>query len=316
MDKMQKLGELLRESRENKKITTYEASSGTKIRESMIIALEKGDYKLFTSDTHLKSFIKAYSKFLGINEEKAIAMYRRERMIVEETTESLLKKTKSDFNIAGKLAKILNWPAFSILIGLTLITVIIYFFYIQIQAFYIAPRLEIIAPRQNSIIENEVFVIEGITDSISVKVVVDGNQANFIDSQGRFRVNGKFNQPGAKRFTISAENEFRKKSEINLDLIYTPRQSIILKQKIKFFNKSKADIKFSYTTDNKLIFEIITIKPQESSELDFDSKIMVRDFDISKLDIYLNGSTNPLSSISSKGFTVEIENSIPIIKTN
>lgn len=315
MDRMQKLGELLEQTREKKNISISDASSGTKIRESMIRALENGDYKIFTSDTHLKSFIKAYARFLGINEEKAIAMYRRERKIIEETQENLNKKVQSDFSIAGKLSKFLSWKFFTAIIGLSLISVIVYFFYVQIQAFYIEPRLEIISPQQNSIIDSEVFLIEGFTDNISVKVIVDGNQAQ-IDANGRFRVNGRFNQPGPKKFSIIAENEFRKKTEINLDLTYTPKQTIVTKQKVRFFNKGNTDTTFSYTTDNKAVFEDQIVRPLESSEIDFDSKLGVRNFDVTKLDIYLNGSSTPLSSISSKEFTIEIENSIPIIKTN
>lgn len=316
MDRMQKLGELLTSARERKGISTKEASNQTKIRESMIIAMESGDYNLFSSDTHLKGFIKAYAKYLGINDEKALAMYRRERRIVEESPELVNKKASSNLSIAGKLGKIFNWRIFSLFIGFILISVIIYFFYVQIQAFYREPRLEIVTPIQNQILENDSFVIEGITDNSSVKVVVDGNQANFINPEGRFKVNARFNQAGSRRFTIIAENQFQKKTEYNLDLTYRPNQVVIEKNKLKLFNKGNTDVLIKYTTDNKLVFDDLLIRPLSSFEIDFDSKVSVKDFDTSKIDVYLNSNSASLSSIQSKQFTIQIENSLPIIKTD
>ena len=316
MDRMQKLGELLREFREKKKMSTSAASSATKIRESMIIAMENGDYKLFNSDIHLKGFIKAYAKFLGINDEKAIAMYRRERKIIEETPEEIEMKASKRFNIGGRIAKIFNWKAFTAILSLLLISIIIYFFYIQIQAFYVPPRLEIISPKSNTTLNSDTFTIEGFTDNISVRVSVDGNQATFVESSGKFRVNAKFNQPGPKRFTITAENEFKKKTELSLDLVYTPQETLISRQKVRFFNKSASETQFSYTIDNKSANEVQILKPQESSEIDFDLKLGIKNFDPTKLDVYLNTSSSPLNSINAKEFTITIENSVPIIKTN
>ena len=56
-------------------------------------ALEESNYDSFPSEVYLKGFLKNYAKFLGINTERALAMYRRERDFKKnEPTISMSKK--------------------------------------------------------------------------------------------------------------------------------------------------------------------------------------------------------------------------------
>jgi transcriptional regulator with XRE-family HTH domain len=314
--KMKKLGELLRETRERKKLSIEDISNSTKIRSSMVVAIENGDYRNFNNDVHIQSFIKTYASFLGIDKEKAIALYRRERQILDEGVDVIKNKLRLDYSLFGKIQRLLTIKTV-ISISLFFITsVIIYFFYIQFQAFYVPPRLAITSPSQNAIVENETFVIEGITDNISVKVYVDGTEASFIDSDGRFRVVARFNQPGPKRFTITAENQFGKNTQYNLDLIYSPIPEQSVNHKLNIVNIHTEEIEFSYRIDERLLFENLIIRPFEQTEIVFDSRIEVRGIDVNKLNLFLNNNQNPLKSIESENFTIIFESGVPIIKTN
>lgn len=311
---MQKLGDLLKATREEKEISIKEASSSTKIREKMIEALESGAYDSFTSDTHLKSFIRAYSKYLGLNEDKTLAMYRRERQISYNSEGEIRKKTSKNYPLSNFISFVFNLKTLLGLIFLIILVVTLYFFYSQWQTFNQPPSLVIIKPNQNDTLEQENFVIEGITDSLSVKVVVDGNDANFVDSKGRFRVNAKFTEPGNKRFTLIAENEFKKRTEFNLDLIYKPKEVKITKQKIKVVNNAVTTMSFTYAKDTKTTFETAQIKSKEFIEIEYDSKLDIKNFDYTNLSLYLDEDINPIKSLDSKEFSIIIENSRPLIK--
>ena len=73
------IGALLKERRKERKLTLGQISEITKIRSEYLKALEESNYDSFPSEVYLKGFLKNYAKFLGINTERALAMYRRER---------------------------------------------------------------------------------------------------------------------------------------------------------------------------------------------------------------------------------------------
>lgn len=314
MYRMQKLSDLFREKREKLGIGLDEASSATKIRTSLLSALENSDYEAFTSDTHLKSFIKSYAKYLEINEDKALAMYRRERSYSENDETNVLQKTDKNYSLSFLFGSVFNIKTLTgIVLGLILIGVIYFFYSLWLSANQ-PPSIVILKPADNEIIEQESFVIEGISNSPLVKIVVDGVDANYVDTQGKFRVNAKFTQPGLKRFTILAVNEFQKRSEYNLDLIYRPKEETVQKRKVKIVNTSNLNQTLSYAKDTKVTFENVNLKAQESFETDFDSKIEFKNFNQQTMDFYIDDDTLPIQSIDSGQFSIIIENTRVIIK--
>ncbi len=72
------IGSILKEKRREQKLEIKQISDIIKIRIDYLQALEDGDYYKFPSEVYLKGFLKNYAKYLGINTEKALAMYRRE----------------------------------------------------------------------------------------------------------------------------------------------------------------------------------------------------------------------------------------------
>jgi cytoskeletal protein RodZ len=68
-------GERLQREREMRGITLEEISASTKIGIRSLRALEKEDFDQLPGGVFNKGFVRAYAKYLGINEEQAVADY-------------------------------------------------------------------------------------------------------------------------------------------------------------------------------------------------------------------------------------------------
>ena len=75
---MRTVGQVLKEERERKFYTLEEIEKATKIRKELLEALEEGNYKKLPPPTFIQGFIKNYGKFLNLDTEKLLAIFRRE----------------------------------------------------------------------------------------------------------------------------------------------------------------------------------------------------------------------------------------------
>ena len=73
------LGDLLRETREQKNLSLEDAEKGTNIRKLYIKAIEDGNYDKLPGEVFLKGFMKTYAKFLGLDGQKIIEQYKAEK---------------------------------------------------------------------------------------------------------------------------------------------------------------------------------------------------------------------------------------------
>lgn len=71
----QTLGEKLREAREAKGISLSEVAEQTRISPYYIEAIERDDYKPLPGGIFNKGFVKSFAKYVGINENDALAAY-------------------------------------------------------------------------------------------------------------------------------------------------------------------------------------------------------------------------------------------------
>jgi transcriptional regulator with XRE-family HTH domain len=311
---MQTLGDLFRTTRERKGISVTEVSEATKIREALIHALENGHYHVFTSETHAKSFLRTYAKYLCLNEEKVLALYRRDRELnklkINDNYPTRIK-LKTLIPLADYIFNSKN--ILRLVIGTTVI-LIGYFFYSILLSVNAPPSIVIISPKNNEVIRQETFTIEGYTNSPQVKVIVDGVIAEYIDATGRFIVNARFNQPGLKRFNIIAENQFQKRNEYSLDLIYHPPQKTQEKKSIRIKNNSQFEQKILIAFDGKKIFDEFIIPTNESREFEYVSNIEFKNFNFEALSIYLDDDTEPIRSIDSNEFSINIDGVRVILK--
>lgn len=312
MVQMKTVGQTLRETREAKGITIKQVSNSIKIRESLIEALETGEYFAFSSDMHLKSFLRSYSVYLGLSEEMVMALYRRERRIdLPENTKT--NKEKIDNKGTLVFSKYFSPKLIISILAILLTTGIFYFFYTQWRAFNTPPVLDISYPKQNEVLTNESFVIEGFTGDPSVKVILDGNEANYVNSQGSWKINAKFTEPGIKRLQVIAQNQFNKRTERIVDVVYKPEVKEE-KQRVRIKNPSKNIYNLTVTKDEALAAESLSIGGESTIDIQFDRSLKVSNFDKTVLQLYINEDQSPTNAVDSNTFIVLIENSRPIIK--
>lgn len=64
------LGELLKEKRQEKKLSLQDAENGTSIRTSYLQAIEENQVEYLISPVYIQGFIRQYSSFLGLDVEE------------------------------------------------------------------------------------------------------------------------------------------------------------------------------------------------------------------------------------------------------
>lgn len=73
---MESIGEKLRTARDNRGITIDQATRETHIARNYLIALEAETFDDFPGETYLIGFLRSYSKYLELNDDEMVALYR------------------------------------------------------------------------------------------------------------------------------------------------------------------------------------------------------------------------------------------------
>ncbi|HAL62763.1 MAG TPA: DUF4115 domain-containing protein, partial [Chloroflexi bacterium] len=77
---MGELGEMLREARERKGVSRAEVEEETKIRESLIKALEEQDYGVLPDRIYAKGLLKNYARYLGLDTSEVMRLFGEEEL--------------------------------------------------------------------------------------------------------------------------------------------------------------------------------------------------------------------------------------------
>lgn len=73
---MAEIGETLRERRMALKIDVHEVEEETKIRAKYLRALENEEYNLLPGNAYVKSFLRTYADYLGLDSRALVDAYR------------------------------------------------------------------------------------------------------------------------------------------------------------------------------------------------------------------------------------------------
>lgn len=177
---MRTVGQILKEERENKFYSLDEIEKITKIRREFLEALENGEYTKLPPPTFVQGFIKNYGKFLGLDTQKLLAIYRREfsegknlPRILETFTNPLDRKR---FKLT---------PA-KIITSVVLVLIAIFFGYLWFEYRFLVgePFLEVSQPPDQLNATVESVEVSGRTDPES-KVSIN-NQEIGVDFSGKF----------------------------------------------------------------------------------------------------------------------------------
>lgn len=204
---MRTVGQILKETREEKFYTLEQVEKSTKIRKELLIALENDDYSKLPPATFVQGFIKNYARFLGLDGGKLLAVFRREfsdkkhKPYIMDAFVHPLGKTK---------LKITPSRVFGVVIALVVLTFFTYL-WIQYRQFVGAPPLNVASPADQMTTDVPVIVVEGKTDP-EVKVLVNSQEIP-VGVDGGFKKELTLSAP-INKIDIVAASKFGQKTEI------------------------------------------------------------------------------------------------------
>ncbi len=204
---MRTVGQVLKEERERKFYTLDEIEKTTKIRKELLEALEQGQYNKLPPSTFVQGFIKNYGKFLGLNTDKLLAIYRRE-----------FSEGKNPPRILESFSNPLDKRRFKItptkaLGGVVLTLIIIFFVYLWFEYRFLvgAPFLEVTNPLDQQTVSFEAIIVSGRTD-LEDKVMIN-NQEIQVDSNGKFSQEIKLSE-SVNNISVKAVSKSGKETSI------------------------------------------------------------------------------------------------------
>lgn len=212
---MKTVGQLLKTAREQKKFTLEDVHKFIKIHPKFLIALEEGNYQIFSNKIHAKGFLKIYAEFLGLDVSQVLAFWRREYEAIFEKKESLRPKFKiNDLKKAGLVIT----PSLVLITASIVLTVGFfgYLFY-QYSTYSGAPKLEIFNPQNNIVVNYEILDVTGKTD-IDANLMIN-NQKVILDKEGSFATSIRL-KPGLNTLSFLSINKLQKETEEIRTIIY------------------------------------------------------------------------------------------------
>lgn len=203
---MKTVGEILKNKRQEKKLTLEQIEEKVKIRKKFLLALEENNFSKLPSSTYLRGFIKNYSEFLGLDSAHLISIFRRQ-FADHEKTKLLPQGISTPLN--EPFLKITPSKIMAALMA-TLLFLFFSWLFLQYQSFVNLSKISLDQPKDGQIIKSNKVQVSGETDP-SATLTINGQKVELFE--------GKFNQeievePGVVTIEIVATNRFGKKQEV------------------------------------------------------------------------------------------------------
>lgn len=204
---MRTVGQVLKETREAKLYSLEEVEKVIKIRKELLIALENDDFSKLPPPTFVRGFIRNYAKFLDLDGEKLLAIFRREfsekkhKPYVMDAFANPVPKSKLEITPTR-------------ILGLVISLIIISFFaylWIQYRELIGPPPLTVMSPRDQYTTDNPVITVEGKTDP-EVVIMVNSQEIS-VDSSGVFKKEITLYSQ-VNKLTIVATSKFNQKTQL------------------------------------------------------------------------------------------------------
>jgi hypothetical protein len=182
---MEKVGQILKDTRIKKKLTFEDVEKITKIRSRILCALEKGDWDHLPPEPYVLGLVKNYGEFLGLSTSRLLALLRREFKTSSSQFETIKGKGTHPWFRAPNL--ILFW-------GVTLFAFFsIFYLFIQYILFVGVPNLEVFSPKEGVEVSLPVVDISGRTDPDS-QLFINGQRIDLL-KDGSFSSQVKISSP-------------------------------------------------------------------------------------------------------------------------
>lgn len=292
------VGEVLKNKREKLKLGLDTASSETKIQKRFLQYIEKNEFFPFESEVFLTGFIKIYAKYLNLDVDKVLALYRRTNPKVDEPKTNIppffdRKSRKGSISISPKNIVI----ALLVLFSLLIVTYIGF----QIYKFQKPPLLSIISPLNETTVQEQIVKISGKTEkNVSVEI---NNVITEVDENGNFEKDVTLVE-GNNLITIKAKKNSNSILE-SLETLKIVYQKAIEVETEKVYNNkiklevlgSPAWIKLDIDDENK----IAKVVQPSIQEFDITAKMNIVSGRINNTKIYFNDQLVPWPVSEGKG---------------
>ncbi|HRN96775.1 MAG TPA: helix-turn-helix domain-containing protein [Candidatus Levybacteria bacterium] len=199
---MKKLSEILREKRLEHGYTLEQVEKAIKIKKEFLIAIEENRYPDLPSDTYAAGFVKNYGQYLGMPEQKILALFRRDYKsrkseYVPTFRKKTYTKTKGFF--------------FSLKGGVFLLVAIVILIYLgfQFSSIFLGPELTVTAPQNKTTVDQNVVEVMGETDPYAILEI--NGESTYVGLDGAFR-KSVYVFSGEQNIRVVAKNRFGKET--------------------------------------------------------------------------------------------------------
>lgn len=207
---MKTISEILKEEREKKGLSIQDVIDAIKIKRSFLVSIENADFNALPSESYAMGFVKNYAVFLGIPEDKASALFRRE---YEAKKIEIMPKFRKSGNINGRKIFVRSPKGYLVLIVSFLVLLYIAF---QFSFLFIGPKLNISSPKDGTLVRTSIVDVSGVTDPYATVTV--NNEAVYVDLSGSFKKT-IFVYPGETKIKITAKNRYGKTTRREIGII-------------------------------------------------------------------------------------------------
>ena len=194
-----KIGDILREERELRRISLEELAKRTRIRREYLWALEENQFEKLPASTFVKGYITTYARVFGFDAKPLLALLRRD---FKESAKG--KLVPRDF-IRPTLRKRTLWTPMTV--GLLMAGAVFFSLltYIGVQWYNLnrPPELEIVTPEAGAVVGPKV-IVEGQAEPDSILTVND--QPVSLQPDGTFSTEVFMNREGLTTISVGAKD--------------------------------------------------------------------------------------------------------------
>lgn len=155
---MARLGDALRQKREQMGVTMQQAAEDTRIREKFLQAIESGDYQSLPGAVYTKGFLRNYAGYLNFDAEEMLALYTGERGGSEPA------RTFAPMKPLVKRSFIFTPTVLVPVVVLAGIVLFLGYIYYQFTNFAVAPHVDITDPPGDAVSQVAEFTVKGTTN--------------------------------------------------------------------------------------------------------------------------------------------------------
>jgi len=205
------IAEELRAARQEKNITLTEVAKKLSINPEYLTALEDGDYAALPGGVYGKTFLREYSSWLGLNSERLLEKYQKEKGKTDSADKDVFSKKKikkSELVIFPKILKNI----------LLLVVAAIFFLYLgfYLMKTFSLPKIEIFQPPDNLVTENGFVNVVGRADA-KTQITINGVQT-LKDDAGNFTKKIDLKK-GINIIIISGQNKYSRQQNIEKQVL-------------------------------------------------------------------------------------------------